>query len=139
MQANSDIIALDPGRHIKVYDWLNAERIAEGNVATLQAVLGPFKVDIAFGDVHPAHNGRPGRSSAHVQIKIAGELGQRGFHAQLRRGGDVQIKAHIVEEWIQRGDDGRFLALGQVVGKVKMRIHAEAGHHNVAAQQGASG
>src|SRR5438270_123473 len=74
MQANSDIIALDPGRHIKVYDRLDTERIAEGNVATLQAVLGPFKVDITFGNVHPAHNCRPRCRSAHVQIKIAGEL-----------------------------------------------------------------
>ena len=135
MQSDGHVIALHAGRHIKVDHRLDTERIAEGNVSAFQPILCAIEEHIAFGNVHPSHNGWPRSSAAYAQIKIAGKLGQRRFHLQLRRGSNVHVQAHVIQKWIQSGDDWRFFTLRQVVGKIKMRIHTKPGNQNIAGEQ----
>ena len=89
-------------------------------------ILRAVEQHIAFHDIDASQHRGIGLSPANMQIGVAGKLGQRGFHAQLGRGKDVDIEPQIIEERVLGGCCRGFCA-GQVLRKIKVGIHGKAG------------
>ena len=84
MQAEGNVVVLDARRGVQIDIGLNADRVGEVDVTTLQIVAGPGDDAAALGDGDAAQQRRRGHGAAQAQIDVAGQLGIGILEAQLR-------------------------------------------------------
>ena len=114
MKRQRDIEIAHPRRGLQVEHRLDAGSVNEQNAAPFQVILRSIEEQIALADADASQHLRLGHGAAHSQVGVAGNLGQRSLHLQLRRRNNAHIELYGIEQRFRLGHGRRLIAARQI-------------------------
>src|SRR5581483_101634 len=114
-------------------------RRAEGDAATLQAILRSIEVSLTFEDIGPPQQHRLGGVASYSQIGITTKPKHAGLHLQIRCSHHVEIEPDVVEYRVGLRQTRLLNGASKICSEIKSRRDSKSRYCDVAGEQGSTG
>src|SRR5208283_4681768 len=135
-ELHGDVVVAQAGGCGQVDDGLRLGRIREGDIATLQAILGSVERNFSFQNFYSSQDCRTVGGATHPEVRVTREAGDGGLHLQFGCGNDVNVELEAALQTIGLGYGDPLSASFDIGSEIESGSDRQLGDHNVAAQHG---